>query len=329
MALTTSTYPAMGGAVDNTSAATFIPEIWSDEIRAAYEKSLVMANHVKKIDFVGKKGDTIHIPAPVRGQANAKAENTAVTIQQDTESEVQVVINKHYEYSRLVEDITDTQALSTLRPFYTEDAGYQLALQVDSDLFTLLTGLGNGTYASAPSATGSDHVNSATFFNDASTGMTAYAVDTVTTSDVFADAALRYLIKVLDDNNVPMDGRIFVVPPTLRSAIMGIDRYVSSDFTPHGTVHNGYIGSLYGVDVYVSTNCPVIETAANNAVSAVDTRGACLFHPEAFILAEQMGVRSQTQYKQEFLADLFTADRLYGIKNYRTEAGVVLAVPEV
>jgi len=42
MALTTSTYPAMGGTVDNTSAATFIPEIWSDEIIAAYQKNLKM-----------------------------------------------------------------------------------------------------------------------------------------------------------------------------------------------------------------------------------------------------------------------------------------------
>lgn len=325
----TSTYPAMGGAVDNTSAATFIPEHWSDEIRAEYEKSLVCANHVKKIDFVGKKGDTLHIPAPVRGTAHAKAENTAVTIQQDTESEVVVNIDKHYEYSRLIEDITDTQALATLRPFYTQDAGYQLAKQVDSDLITLWTGLGDGTYAAAPAADGTDHVNSATFYNDASSGMSAYAIDTVVTADVFEDDALRFLIKELDDNDVPMDGRIFVIPPTLRSAIMGIDRYVSSDFTPHGTVANGFIGSLYGVDVYVSTNCPVIETSANNAVSSVNTRGACLFHPEAFILAEQMGIRSQTQYKQEFLANLYTADRLYGIKNYRTEAGVVLAVPEV
>ena len=47
--MTDSTYPATGGFVDNSSAATFIPEIWSDEIIAAYQKSLVLANLVKKI----------------------------------------------------------------------------------------------------------------------------------------------------------------------------------------------------------------------------------------------------------------------------------------
>ena len=60
--MATSVYPAQGGTVDNTSAATFIPEIWSDEVIAAYEKTLVLAPLVKKIAMQGKKGDTIHIP---------------------------------------------------------------------------------------------------------------------------------------------------------------------------------------------------------------------------------------------------------------------------
>ena len=33
--------------VTNTTAATFIPEIWSDEIVAAYKNNLVLANAVK------------------------------------------------------------------------------------------------------------------------------------------------------------------------------------------------------------------------------------------------------------------------------------------
>ncbi len=36
-------------AVTTTTAATFIPEIWSDEIVAAYKKNLVAANLVKKM----------------------------------------------------------------------------------------------------------------------------------------------------------------------------------------------------------------------------------------------------------------------------------------
>ena len=70
-----------------------------------------------------------------------------------------------------------------------------------------------------------------------------------------------------------------------------------------------------------------IEAAADNTASSVDTRAALLFHNEAVIMAEQMAVRSQTQYKQEYLSTLYTADTLYGVQVYRPEAGFVLAVP--
>ena len=315
--MATSTFPATGGFVDNTSAATFVPEIWSDEIRAAYEKNLILANLVKKMTMSGKKGDTIHVPAPIRGAAYAKAENTAVTVQNDTESEVQVVIDKHYEYSRIIEDITEVQALASLRNFYTGDAGYALARQIDNDLFALGKSLGDGD--------GSAWVNSAVYYNDASTGLTAYAVDTVAAADVFTDAAFRALIQKQDDADVPMDNRAFVIPPSLRNAIMGIDRYVSSDFVGGQVVQNGKIGNLYGIDVFVTSNCPVIETAAANSAGG-DVKAAMLIHQDTMILAEQVGVRSQTKYKQEFLGTLYTADTLYGIKAYRPDSGFVLAV---
>jgi len=315
--MATSVYPATGGFVDNTSAAVFIPEIWSDEVIAAYEKNLVLANLVKKMSMTGKKGDTIHIPKPTRGAANAKVENTAVTVQNAVETEVLVTINKHFEYSRLIEDITEAQALASLRQFYTGDAGYALAKQVDDDLFALGKSFGDGD--------GSDWVHSNVYYNDASTGTTAYAVDTVAAADVFTDAFFRDMVQKMDDQDAPMDGRFLAIPPSLRNAIMGIDRYVSSDFVDGRGVVNGKIGNLYGIDIYVTSNCPTIETAGDNAAGGA-VRGAILGHKDTMVMAEQVGVRSQTQYKQEFLGTLYTADRLYGTQVLRPETGFVLAV---
>lgn len=302
--------------VNNSNAGTFIPEIWSDEVVAAYKKNLVLANLVRKMSFKGKKGDTLHIPKPTRGSATAKAANTAVTIQADAESEVQVLINKHFEYSRFIEDITEVQALSSLRSFYTEDAGYALAKQVDDELIALGQTFGNGT---------SGWVHSNSYFIDASTGLTAYAADTVTTSDVFTDAGFRKLIQLMDDADVPMDGRKFAIPPSLRNAIMGVDRYNSSDFVDGRGVQNGQIGKLYGIDIYVSSNMPTIETAGDNTAGDA-VKAALLFHTDTMVLAEQVGVRSQTQYKLDYLSTLYTADTLFGTKVVRPEAGFVLAV---
>jgi N4-gp56 family major capsid protein len=307
----------MTGATGLTEANSFIPEIWSDEIVAAYKKNLVLANLVKKMSMKGKKGDVIHVPAPTRGSANAKAENTAVTIQGNTESTVDITINKHFEYSRLIEDIAATQALNSLRQFYTGDAGYALAKQVDTDLFTLGQRLGDATQA------GADWIHSNSYYVDVSTGLTLYADSQVVTGDVFTDAGFRALIKKMDDADVPMDGRKFVVPPALRQAILGIDRYVSSDFVTGKSVANGLIGNLYGIDVFVTSNCPVVQTAAANTVGD-ELKAALLFHTDTFVLAEQLGVRSQTQYKQEYLANLYTSDTLYGISCLRADSGFVL-----
>jgi len=309
--------------VTNTTGATFIPEIWSDEIIAAYEKSLVLANLVNRMPMTGKKGDTLHIPKPTRGDASAKSAETQVTLIAATESEVQVTVDKHYEYSRLIEDITDVQALASMRQFYTSDAGYALAKQVDTDLFSLGKSVGlyeaDGTTANA----GTDWIHSNSYYMDDSTGLTAYAVDTVAAADVFSDAAFREAIKTLDDADVPMDQRFLVVPPSVVQTIRGITRYNSSDFVSGQPTVNGNIGSLYGIDIYVSTNCPVIETAAQNTAGG-DLKAGILGHKDFAVFAEQMGVRTQTQYKQEYLGDLFTADTLYGVKVLRPESALAL-----
>jgi len=297
--------------VTNTTAATFIPELWSDEIVAAYKKNLVLANLVNKMPMNGKKGDVLHIPKPTRGAASAKTAETQVTLQASTETEVTVTIDKHYEYSRLIEDITEAQALASLRRFYTDDAGYALAKQVDDDLFVLGKSLGNGTGASWVH-------NNAYQINTTSGVIEAYDADGTADIGDFTDAAFRGLVQELDDADVPMDNRALIVPPSARNTIMGIDRYMSSDFVNGRGVNNGQIGQLYGIDVYVTSNAPTMESGVKAGI---------LFHKDAMVLAEQVGVRSQTQYKQEYLATLFTSDTLYGVEVIRPESGVVVALP--
>ena len=293
--------------VTKANAGTFIPELWSDEIIAAYKQNLVMANLVSKMSFKGKKGDTLHIPKPTRGSAIVKAAATAVTIQQTANNEVLLVIDKHYEYSRMIEDITEAQALSSLRKFYTGDAGYALAKQVDTDLLQLGRDSqgGDGTIAYNKAVIGGD-------------GSTLY---TGGNESAITDAGIRKIIQTLDDQDVPMDGRVLVLPPVARNVMMGLARFTEQAFVGdvgnNNTIRNGEIGNVYGVKVYVSTNC---ETATG------DARIGMMFHKDAFVLGEQLGVRSQTQYKQEYLGTLFTSDMLYGVKELRDEAAVAIAM---
>jgi len=307
-----------------TSAANFIPEIWSDEIVAAYKRNLVAANVVKKMNFKGKKGDTVHIPSPTRGSASAKGATNAVTLIVNNEGEVQISINKHYEYSRLIEDIVEAQALSSLRSFYTEDAGYALAKQVDTDLIQL------GRIANA----GSDGARyNAGFVGGDGTTTFDYTANTNTgNATALTDAAIRRTIQRLDDSDVPMDGRFFIIPPSSRNTLMGLARYTEQAFVGDAgngnTIRNGEIGNLYGMPVFVSSNADSASATAAFPTSGSAIARVCLMgHRDSMVLVEQMAIRSQTQYKQEYLGTLFTADTLYGVGELRDYAAFALVVP--
>jgi N4-gp56 family major capsid protein len=291
--------------VTNTTAATFLADIWSDEIIAAYKKNLVMANLVMKMNFKGKKGDVIHIPAPTRGSASLKASSTAVTLIADTESEVQVSINRHFEYSRFIEDITEAQALASMRQFYTADAGYALSRAVDSDLINLgrSSNGGAGTNAYATGAfIGGD-------------GTTAY-VAASNNESALTDAAIRRTIQRLDDNDTSMDQRFFVIPPSSRNTLMGLARYTEQAFVGNGNaIRNGEIGNLYGIPVFTTSNA---DTTSGSAAARVCLMG----HRDSMVLVEQIGIRSQIQYKQDYLSTLFTSDTLYGVAGLRNAATV-------
>ena len=292
-----------------TTAADFIPELWSDEVIAGYKKNLVVGNLVSKIAHKGKKGDTIHIPKPTRGSATAKSANTAVSIQSDTHSKVDLSINKHYEYSVLIEDITEVQALNSLRRFYTDDAGYALATQVDSDLIDLGEGLQGGTTT--------DGSYTKAYIGSGTTIWTGGNEADIT------DAGLRAMILKLDDADVPMDNRALIIPPICANDLLGINRFTEQQYIGSGdAIKTGKIGMIYGIDVYISTNCPT-TTTANTATDRVGV----LMHKDALALVEQMSVRSQTQYKQEYLGDLFTADTIYGVGELRDDAGLAFVVP--
>jgi hypothetical protein len=121
-----------------------------------------------------------------------------------------------------------------------------------------------------------------------------------------------------------MDNRFLVVPPSSRNTLMGIARFTEQAFVGEmgasNTIRNGEIGNVYGVPVFVTSN-------ADTTSGSTACRIALLGHKDFAVLVEQQAVRAQTQYKQEYLGTLFTADTLYGVQELRDGAAVALAVP--
>jgi len=202
-----------------------------------------------------------------------------------------------------------------MRKFYTDDAGYALATQVDTKLSTLWEALQGGTVGGSNAAAWETAVIGGS-------GVTLYTGNSSNASDI-DDDGIRKMILKLDNADVPMDNRALIVPPIAANDMLGINRFTEQQYIGSGdAIKTGKIGMIYGVDVYISSNCPT-TTTANTATDRV----GCLLHKDALVHVEQVGVRSQTQYKQEYLGDLFTSDTIYGVGELRNDAGVAFVVP--
>ena len=304
------------GHVTLTTADKFIPEMWSDEIIAAFKQNLVVADLVTTMDHTGKKGDVIHIPKPTRGSPSAKAASTQVTLIAATENENTYTINQHWEYSRLIEDIVGVQAKPSLRRFYTDDAGYALAKKIDSYIQSFGANLQSGmSYSTAKVGDG------VTTWNPSANANAGNAA-------ALTDEGIRRLIQILDDADVPGRGRFFVVPPVEKRRLLGISRFTEQAFTGESgggnPIRNGLIGDLYGIPVYVSSNV----TAVADTGAATDQYAGLLLHSDAIAFIPQQRVRMQTQYKLEYLGDLMVADTIFGGGVLRGEAGVAFILPQ-
>ena len=345
----------MGLGTDNTGrvvADKWIGEIWQDEAIATYEAKTVMRNLVEVFQHQKHKGDVIHRPNPGRGEASEKAVNAQVKLIADTANEITISINKHYEYSKLYEDIADLLALDGMRRFYTKDAGYALAKRIDAELHKLGASAQGGTVSAAAL------YEKGVIGGDGSTLFSGAANTNTGNGTALTDAGLRQAMQTLEDSDVNTAECGLVVPPTVIRTLRGIARFTEQAFIGDGkTIRTGRIGNLYGVEVYASSLCPWIHvnsvtgtqsgtfsstapTGASytddfaltvdwNTSSPTDTkyRACLLVHPDAMVLAEAQAIRTQQQYKQEYLGYLVTSDCIFGTAELRDYGSSPIIVP--
>jgi len=312
------------------NVGAFIPTLWSDEVVASYKSNIVTAQLVRRLNHRGKKGNSITIPNPSRAAANAKVAGTQVTlIAGDSDTGINVAINQQYEYSRFIEDIVEVQALASVRRFYTDDGGYAIAKQVDRFLILTAAGSGNGG-AGYPTLDGNGQITTNitnAFIGDFSANWSNSANANAGNATDLTDLGLRRFVQKLDAADAPMAGRYLMISPNVKADMMGWARFTEHAFTGEAgkanTVRNGLVGDTYAVEVYVTNQLKQVNNAVPSAVQDL----LLGFQRDGLLLVEQMGVRTQTQYKQEWLADLFTADMIWGGAVLRGSSVYPIVVP--
>ena len=284
----------------NTTHDVFIPEIWRDEVIVAREANLVAAKLFRTINHRGKPGDNIHLPNVAAISANAKTANTEVTLNANTEVKTTIALDKHYESSFLVEDITKVQNAYQLRSLYTSRAGYALAKQIDDDILALYASVSTSAPDHAIDGSGSDYALGAG------------------TGTAITKAGFLQAIELLDVADVPSSGRFAIIPPQAKKDLLSLAdfTYVQNIGRPT-EIQKGKFGSIFGIDIYVTSNMPNDNTSYPVCI---------IGHPDGIACAMQQDVRVQGQYKQQYLGTLVTADVIYGVKVLRDDHFVAMMV---
>jgi|TARA_Y100000289_G_scaffold46274_1_gene46424 hypothetical protein len=275
-----------GSPVTTTTDQHFIPEIWMDGIYKYFERKTVFRGLIDDYSAVfggAGFGDVLHIPEMSIVSASDKSAGSDVSYDATATTETQLTVNKHKYVAKLFEDVAQIQSNADLVAKYSKMMGEALARQVDADIWAELDGL-NQTQA--------------------------LSADDTLTAAVFESA-----LATLGENDIPyMDGECaMVVNPTLFADILnpsaGIAQYfIRNDAVGEGNrgLRSGMVGSLYGIDVYMS------NTVSSGGTSS--TIPGAIFHKTACAIAVQNEVRVQSEYSIDALGTKVVSDLLYGVK---------------
>jgi hypothetical protein len=314
--------PYVGSAMGLSNGQVFVPEIWVDDLLRFRDKKLLASDLCRKIMFLGKKNDTLHLPKISRLGVYPRLPETPVTLQALSEGEYTMLIDRDVESSFSIEDILEMQAKYNLRSEYTREAAYALARDIDNQVLAMRAAL---KFAG----------------QELDTGATIVEADILTAKEA------------LDVADVPAEGRKLLIAPQQESDIMSLNRFISRDYIDGPSVmqRGRIIGSLFGADVIVSTqitkNSLTGYTNGANGIAAptpgvagspylptqdsftglniTGNRYSALYvHPDWCNLAMALEPRVTASWENLYQMNIIVSRQIYAAKLFRPDHGFVI-----
>lgn len=288
---------------DRDNLAEIIPTIWGEKYNDYFKANLVGATFfTDRSSELRNGGDVLYTPNIVAMTANAKSQQTAVTLQVAAPTKQTLTVKTHKEVSFLIEDIDAARVKSSYSTLDTlaQNAGFEVAEALEDAIFALFAGFS-----------------------------TSVGVSTTN----LADSEILAAIATLETNKVPgiHTGQVafFFHPNTFWRQVQALDKFSLAVNSPvNDPTGQKPKGLLYGIPVYTSPNIPY--------VSSTTGRYNALVHKDAIHFATlalgkggskgsmvgSSGVRVQANYIPEYLGTLVTADIVYGVCENRDNAAV-------
>ena len=235
---------------DPAYSGSFIPTLWSGKLLAKFYQN-TMLSEIANTDYEGElqnQGDTIRIRLAPSIQINDYEVGSNLQYEVPTPIFQDMQINKGKYFGVQVSDVLAYQSDMDLMNMFTEDAAKQLKIEIENEVFF------NSFVSEGP-----DSANEGTTAGEISE---AYDLgnDTDPVDQSNADNILNTILRmsvVLDEQNVPEDGRWLVISPFDRQLLMR-SNIAQADFTgdSSSTIRTGRIGTIDRFSVYVSNLLP-------------------------------------------------------------------------
>ena len=293
----------------NFSGNNFLPEIYSKKVLNFFRKASVV-EAITNTDYAGEisgYGDTVKIiNEPVidvyQYERGANVSKTTLT---DTETTLIVDVANAFKF--IVDDIESNMSHINFKEVATSSAAYALRDAFDEGV---LSEMFSGVSSSSP-----DHVLGA----DNATGLGAGIYDGTGSADLDVSDPLDLMARMarlLDDENVPEEGRYFVAPPNFYEQLsQSGSKLLSVDFNAgQGSIRNGLVssGKLRGFSMYKSNNVP--------AVSTITSGGQVLAGHMSAVATAQTITSTEVIRDPDSFGDIVRGLHVYGAKVLRPKA---------
>jgi len=235
--------------------------------------------------------------------------------------ELQIDQGKYYAFQ--VNDLLDMQSKPKLLDMFSNDAGMQMKVAVDSEcFFATFTGAATANKgATAGAKSGSYNLG------------TVAAPVNFNASSTSAVTLITALSSALDEQNIPESERYLLIDPVSRQALMNSNlqqAYLTGD--SQSIVRNGKIGAIDRFEVYVTNNLPRgasggttwtsgdgSQTAAAGATFAQKSRVIMAGHKAGITFASQF-TKTETVRNPNDFGDFVRGVNVYGRKVVKSEA---------
>ena len=306
----TDTDANFANSVSGQTNSFFLPSIYSKKVLNFFRKSSVV-EAITNTDYSGEisaYGDSVKIikePVISISDYTRGSDTTATKL---TDQELTMVVDSAKAFKFIVDDIETKMSHVNFKEVASSSAAYALKDAFDA---AVIANMFSGLSASAP-----DHVLGA----DNATALGANVYDGTGSVDIGQDSEtdplnlMARMARLLDEQNVPEEGRWFVAGPDFYEQLgQSSSKLLSVDFNAgQGSIRNGLVssGKLRGFDMYKSNNIAATSNATGKVLAG---------HISSTATAQTI-ISTEVLRDPSSFGDIVRGLHVYGSKVLRDEA---------